>query len=559
LSGFRAEDLAVVIPTRDRWPMLDRCLRALAEQQPAGFETVVVVDGEDQEQAVTAAGVTVLRSPRAGPGVARNLGVERTGRPLVLLLGDDILAEPGLIAVHLAAHNRRPAPTEAVLGRIAWHPEAAAGRIQSWLEWSATQFDFGALDRQASAGSDEAGWARFYSSNVSLKASLFRSVGGFDPDFRFLYEDIDLGWRLSQAGMVLRYQPAAVGLHVHRYDWPDLRRRFETAARAERVMVAKHPWFRPHFADRARSAITSSTSSLWSYLADVPLAPVRSVARPRADAWYYQQLAPFFLNAWDAEDDLDDLRRYLGDDYDPAALTSHDHRLHEEAGAAADEADFYRTSRAYLYDLTAFAMWPTKIPYRRDVMRVLPAGARLLDYGCGTGTDGLRLLARGYRVDFADYDNPSTRFLRWRLADRGIEASVFDIEGEVPGGFDLAFSFDVAEHVPDPFELLRALEERAALVAVNLLEEDGHSHGHDGSEPLHHSLPVRRLLDHATSAGLVRYRLYHGRSHFVIYRSPRAAGPRPRWRSVTERMVGRAASLPLPGRPPLSPGGRIWR
>src|SRR5207248_5463140 len=131
-----------------------------------------------------------------------------------------------------------------------------------------------------------------------------------------------------------------------------------------------------------------------------------------------------------------------------------------------------RTSEAYLYDLTVFAMSGTKLPYHRDLERIVPPGSRGLDYGCGIGSDGLRLLRRGYQVEFADFDNPSARYLRWRLERHGIAAPVHDIDSGTPADFDLVYAFDVIEHVEDPFAFLADLEGRARVVVVNLLEPD---------------------------------------------------------------------------------------
>ena len=109
-------------------------------------------------------------------------------------------------------------------------------------------------------------------------------------------------------------------------------------------------------------------------------------------------------------------------------------------------------------------MSETKLPYLRLITRHLPPGTSVLDYGCGIGSDGLILLEAGYRVEFADFDNPSAAYLRWRLDRRGLDAPVHDLDREVPGGFDLAYALDVIEHVDDPFAFCAELERRARLV-----------------------------------------------------------------------------------------------
>jgi SAM-dependent methyltransferase len=166
----------------------------------------------------------------------------------------------------------------------------------------------------------------------------------------------------------------------------------------------------------------------------------------------------------------------------------------------------------YLYNLTAFAMSRTKEPYLSDLTDLVPAGARILDYGCGIGSDGLLLLQAGYEVGFADFANPSADYLRWRLGKRGFDAPIFDLDSSPPPpGWDAAYSFDVIEHVDDPFGFLGNLERLAKLVVVNFLEPL------PDDPDVHHELPVPRLLEHAAARRLRRYRIYHGRSHLVLY------------------------------------------
>lgn len=295
-----AGDLAVVIPTRGRPDRLRLTLEALAAQTEQGFETIVVVDGTDQEPPELA-GARVLQQEHAGPGVARNLGVGASERPLVLFLGDDMIPRPELVARHLDQHRRHPEETAAVLGRIVWHPSVPRNRLHRWLDWSCALFDYRLLEEE---GSGEAGWERFYSSNVSMKRELFLSAGGFDPDFGFDYEDLDLGWRLGQAGMRLLYERGAVAEHLHVYDWPALERRYASHAVGERLMADKHEWFHPWFHGQIETACGQPRPSpFWALVVDlIPRGAgrLRRGAERRADRHYLRRLAPAFMGAWDA-------------------------------------------------------------------------------------------------------------------------------------------------------------------------------------------------------------------------------------------------------------------
>ncbi len=88
-----------------------------------------------------------------------------------------------------------------------------------------------------------------------------------------------------------------------------------------------------------------------------------------------------------------------------------------------------------------------------------------------------------------------------------------DLDREVPGGFDAAFAFDVIEHVDDPFAFLAEMERRADVVMVNLLEAE------EDDQDIHHELPIGAIRRHAARRGLLRYRLLHGRSHLLAYRT----------------------------------------
>ncbi len=227
-----------------------------------------------------------------------------------------------------------------------------------------------------------------------------------------------------------------------------------------------------------------------------------------------------------------DLRDYLGDAYDRGRLERYQEVLDEEVAAVGDEAELYRTSEAYLYNLTVFAMSGTKLPYLQALTSRVPPGSRVLDYGCGIGSDGLMLLEAGYRVEFADFDNPSTAYLRWRLEQRSLEAPIHDLDEEVPDGFDAAYAFDVIEHVADPYAFLREMERRAALVEVNLLEFD------ENEQDLHYELPIRDMLRYAARRRLELYRFLHGSSHLLLY-GPEPVGPLRRLPNLARLALGR--------------------
>src|SRR6266542_2248214 len=120
-TPFEPSDMAVVIPTRERWNILTRTLDALRSQSVRGFEILVVVDGTDQRPPEL--GTHTIVKEHGGPGAARNLGARSTERPLLMFLGDDMIPTRRLIELHLARHRANPEPQVAVLGHVDWHPD----------------------------------------------------------------------------------------------------------------------------------------------------------------------------------------------------------------------------------------------------------------------------------------------------------------------------------------------------------------------------------------------------------------------------------------------------
>ena len=103
-SGFDVSprpSVSVVIATRHRPNLLDRCLHALHNQSvvPSG---VIVVDnsaGDDATRAVTRVrSASYLVEPRRGVSRARNRGAREASSDVVAYLDDDAVPDPGWLA-----------------------------------------------------------------------------------------------------------------------------------------------------------------------------------------------------------------------------------------------------------------------------------------------------------------------------------------------------------------------------------------------------------------------------------------------------------------------------
>jgi len=203
--------LSVVIASHNRREKLRRCLDSLAAQtqDPATFEVLIADDGSSDgtgamvEELRMPYALRVLRLEKGGKSAALNAAIAADVAPICLFIDDDVVASPGLVGGHLAAHERDPKTlgigplTQPPASSRDWFPHAHAA---AWNE------------RYAELAGRELDWTECYGGNFSAPREALLEVGGFATDIAAI-EDIELGYRLCAAGCVPRYLPEAGGVH----------------------------------------------------------------------------------------------------------------------------------------------------------------------------------------------------------------------------------------------------------------------------------------------------------------------------------------------------------
>ena len=200
-------DVTVVVPVYADPERLRACLAPLA-----GSASVIVVDDGSPDPdpiaaAAHAAGARYVRHPEnRGPSAARNTGIRHATTPLVAFLDADCVPAagfPGRLLDHLAD----PA-VGLVAPRIA-SSERGRGPIAAY-ERTRSALDMG--PRPSLVRPYSTVW---YVPSAAMLARREALSAGFDEGLA-LGEDVDLVWRLHDAGWQVRYDPAVVVTHEDR-------------------------------------------------------------------------------------------------------------------------------------------------------------------------------------------------------------------------------------------------------------------------------------------------------------------------------------------------------
>ena len=182
-SPFAAGDVTIVVPTY-----------GVPRRVPAG--AVLVDDGSP----VPVPGAALRLDRNRGPGAARNAGLALVTTPLVAFVDTDVelpasWLEPLLL--HFADPTRR--------ARRARASRRPASRRRSPGTSATTARSTSGPSRPASGPAPASATCRRRRSCAASTPSA--TIGGFDESLR-AGEDVDLVWRLDEAGWRCRYEPA---------------------------------------------------------------------------------------------------------------------------------------------------------------------------------------------------------------------------------------------------------------------------------------------------------------------------------------------------------------
>ncbi|HEU4735686.1 MAG TPA: glycosyltransferase [Solirubrobacterales bacterium] len=198
--------ISVVVCTHNGAATLAECLNRLQDLRYPDYEVIVVDDGSTDGSSEIARrfDVELLETDHRGLSVARNIGSAHASGEIVAFLDDDAYPDQDwLDYVALAFENS----SHAGIGGPNLPPPEDGRVAECVAEAPGAPIHVLISDREAE---------HVPGCNMAFRKSALEGVGGFDQRFHTAGDDVDLCWRLQDAGETLGFSAGAVVTHRRR-------------------------------------------------------------------------------------------------------------------------------------------------------------------------------------------------------------------------------------------------------------------------------------------------------------------------------------------------------
>jgi glycosyltransferase involved in cell wall biosynthesis len=213
VSGAWQPDISVIVPVRDRAGVIGPCLDSiLASDYPADRLEVVVVDNASSDGTADVlrsygARIRAVYEPKRGPAAARNAGLRVARGEAIAFTDSDCIVDRAWVARVVAPLADR------TLG-------AVGGCIRALPSGNGVEH-FGERIHDHARAIQEFRPAYLITMNLAARRDLLQQLHGFDERL-IRCEDVDISYRIAQAGYRFAYAPDAVVYHRNRSTVPQL-------------------------------------------------------------------------------------------------------------------------------------------------------------------------------------------------------------------------------------------------------------------------------------------------------------------------------------------------
>lgn len=227
-------EIAMVIPTTERWDALARCLQSLVPQAEKHQAEIICVANSrrpEMHRAPSYPWVRYVHEPERSVGRARNRGAAEATARWVAYTDDDCVAPPGWLDA-LVSYIRSN-PDIHIAGGAVIEPDRKAGRYRFMRELNYMRAADAMKIRPTGVPSLGA-------ANLLVRRSTLLSLGGFDPQLATT-EDYELLIRAQEAGLGIgHYLWEEPVIHAHQTSPGVFCRRYWRYGRGVAAVVMKH-------------------------------------------------------------------------------------------------------------------------------------------------------------------------------------------------------------------------------------------------------------------------------------------------------------------------------
>jgi len=210
----------VIIPVWNGCADLPTCLTALMEQTGVTFEVIAVDDESSDGSAAYISThfpqVQLLRThTNAGFSAACNLGLRHAVGETLVLLNQDTQVKPGWLAAltNTLAQDKQIG----IAGSKAFYPDGTIQHVGGEVNAQGYGGHIGAYEPDHGQYEERIDVDYVTGASLAISRKVYQEVGGFDENFdRAYYEDVDLCYRVRDAGYRVIYEPNSVLIHNER-------------------------------------------------------------------------------------------------------------------------------------------------------------------------------------------------------------------------------------------------------------------------------------------------------------------------------------------------------
>jgi glycosyltransferase involved in cell wall biosynthesis len=201
--------VSVIIPVHNGGAFFRTCLSKLAQAVPRPMEIIVVADGESDGSWRLAKefGAKLIRIPESGgPARARNLGAQAAKGDILFFVDADVAVCPEAVAYAISVFKNNP-----YLAAFIGSYDDAPGDPDFLSQYRNLLHHY-----VHQTGNEEA--STFWGACGVIRREIFLQMGGFNENYREpSIEDIELGYRLKQAGYNIRLCKTLQVKHLKRW------------------------------------------------------------------------------------------------------------------------------------------------------------------------------------------------------------------------------------------------------------------------------------------------------------------------------------------------------